>query len=161
MLNASRACWEFAPSKGQSHPMRPGIGRDKAPRLADIESETLIEGGIAEDENSEPPGGLAAGDPFTDQPAADTHPLAVRQHGDRAERQRRNRRLQPREHGMASDGFALNSDQRENGIACSAQIVDQVRFGGVEECGFLNGANGRNVAGRFKLDNHSVKPASI
>ena len=39
---------------------------------------------------------------------------------------------------MAGDSFALNSDQRENGIACSAQIVDQVRFGGLEECGLFN-----------------------
>ena len=103
-----------------------------------------------------PAGGLAARDPFTDQPAADTHPLAVRQHRDRAERQRRKRRLQPREHGMAGDSFALNSDQRENGIACSAQIVDQVRFGGLEECGLFNETDPYNVAWRFRSDNHSL-----
>src|SRR4029434_5395072 len=36
----------------------------KAARLADIESEAPIEGGIAEDEDSLPAGSLAAGDPF-------------------------------------------------------------------------------------------------
>ena len=56
---------------------------------------------------------------------------------------------------MASDSSALNSDQRENRIACSAQIVDQLRFGGLEECGFFNGTDRCNVAGRFRSDNHS------
>ena len=45
---------KFAASKRQGHQMRSGIGRDESARLADIESETPIEGGIAEDEDSEP-----------------------------------------------------------------------------------------------------------
>ena len=52
---------------------------------------------------------------------------------------------------MASDSSALDGDQRENGIACSAQIVDQVRFGGLEECGLFNETDRRNVAWRFKI----------
>jgi hypothetical protein len=131
MLNASRICRKFVPAKRQCHQIRSGIGRDEAARLAGIESEAPVEGGIAEDENSQPSGGLAAGNPFADQLAADTAPLAVRQHRDRAERKRGKRRLQPREHGMASDSFAFNSDQREDRIACIAQIVDQLRFGGL------------------------------
>ena len=83
------------PSKRQRHQMRSGIRRDKAARLAGIESETPIEGGIAEDENSEPAGGFAARDSLADQPAADTRPLVFMQYRDRAERQRGKRRFHP------------------------------------------------------------------
>ena len=61
---------------------------------------------------------------------------------------------------MANDRVVVNGDQRENGIACSAQIVDQSGFGRPAKRYFFNDADGRNVAGRFKSDNHLVTPAS-
>lgn len=56
---------------------------------------------------------------------------------------------------MTDDCIGLNGDQRENCIACSAQIVDQVRFGEVAKRGFVNGADRPNLTGRFKSGNHS------
>ena len=95
MLDASRAGRKFVLSKRQGHQMRSGIGRDKAACLADIESKTPIEGGIAEDENSEPAGGFAARNSLADQPAADARPLVFMQYCDRAERQRGKRCFHP------------------------------------------------------------------
>lgn len=61
---------------------------------------------------------------------------------------------------MANDRVIVNGDQRENQIACSAQIIDQSGFGRPAKRHFFNGADGRNVGGRFRSDNHPVKPAS-
>jgi hypothetical protein len=95
MLNASGGGRKFAASNRQDHQVRSGIRRDKAARLDSIESETPIEGGIAEHEDSLPPGGFAPRDSLPDQPAANTCPPILMQDRDRAERQRRKWRFHP------------------------------------------------------------------
>ena len=61
---------------------------------------------------------------------------------------------------MANDRVVINGDQRENRIACIAQIVDQSGFGRPAKRYFFNDADGRNVAGRFRVGQSFVTPAS-
>jgi hypothetical protein len=61
---------------------------------------------------------------------------------------------------MANDHVVVNGDERENQIACSAQIVDQLGLSRPAKRYFFDDADGRSVAGRFKSDNHPVKPTS-
>jgi hypothetical protein len=62
---------------------------------------------------------------------------------------------------MAGDDPVIDGNQRENGIAGSAEIVDQPRFGPLAECYLLNKADRGDIVRRFGSHHHLVTPAAI
>lgn len=139
--------------------MRPCEWRREAARLANIESETSIERGIAENKDSLPPGGLAVRNSLTDQFVCNACPPVFGQHRDGAQRQRGKRRVHPREHGMTGDDAVHHGNQREHGIASSTQILDQPGFVAAAKRDFFNDTDRRDIAGCFEPDHHFT-PAS-